>query len=72
MVQRLSKAEFKEKYKYSESTYQRRMKEFKKSRFSEGYNAVTSKEITIDVDLYEQFRTWRSKNRLELELFVNS
>lgn len=27
MVQRLSKAEFKEKYKYSESTYQRRMKE---------------------------------------------
>lgn len=66
MVQRLSKAEFKEKYKYSESTYQRRMKEFKNSRFSEGYNAVTAKEITIDVDLYEQFRTWRSKNRFRV------
>ena len=42
------------------------MKEFKKSRFSEGYNAVTAKEITIDVDLYEQFRTWRSKNRFRV------
>lgn len=66
MVQRLSKAEFKERYQYSESTYQRRMKEFKKSRFSEGDNAVTAKEITIDVDLYEQFRTWRSKNRFRV------
>lgn len=62
LSEELSKAEFKEKFKYSESTYQRRMKEFKKSPFCEGYSAVTGKEIIIDVESYKKFRRWKASN----------
>ncbi|MBO1095620.1 hypothetical protein FQS90_03520 [Enterococcus casseliflavus] len=62
MTEELSKAEFKEEFKYSESTYQRRMKEFKSSPFSEGYKAVTGKEIIIDADLFREFRRWKADN----------
>lgn len=60
----LSKVEFKEKYKYSESTYHRRMNLFKKSKFRQGYIAPTSNEVYIDIDLYEKFLKAQSDERL--------
>lgn len=62
----LSKSDFKKEFNYSESTYQRRMKEFKKSQFSEGYKPVTGKEIWIDTDLYRQFGAWKAQNNLRV------
>jgi len=42
----LNKKDFKKKYKYSESTYQRRMKLFKKNpKYEDGYIAPTKNEI---------------------------
>ena len=66
MADELSKAEFKEEFKYSESTYQRQMKEFKSSPFSEGYKAVTGKEIIIDADLFREFRRWKADNNFRI------
>lgn len=51
----LTKKQFKEKFGYSESTYQRRMKEFKESNFSNGYINPTPKEIWIDEMIYRNF-----------------
>ncbi|MDO7880385.1 hypothetical protein [Enterococcus spodopteracolus] len=66
MSEELSKAEFKKEFKYSESTYQRRMKEFKSSPFSAGYKAVTGKEIIIDADLFREFRRWKADNNFRV------
>lgn len=67
MGDELRKAEFKEEFNYSESTYQRRMKEFKNSPFSEGYKAVTAKEIWIKLDEYRAFKDWQADNRFRVK-----
>lgn len=66
MTNDLTKAEFKEKFHMSESTYQRRMKLFKESPFRSGYKAVTSKDVWIDVDLYHQFKDWLAANSMRV------
>ncbi|WP_086349908.1 hypothetical protein [Candidatus Enterococcus clewellii] len=66
MPNELRKADFKKEFNYSESTYQRRMKEFKKSEFKAGYKAVTGKEIWIDLDSYRQFKDWKAENSLRV------
>ncbi|MFD1901729.1 hypothetical protein [Enterococcus termitis] len=63
----LRKADFKKHLNYSETTYQRRMKEFKKSPYKAGYKAVTAKEIWIDLDLYSKFRDWYATNSLKVK-----
>ncbi|ATP34746.1 hypothetical protein [Ligilactobacillus salivarius] len=59
----LRKKDFVKKYKYSPSVYQARMKEFKVSRFSEGYVEVTTHEIWIIEEYFQQFLIWKSKQR---------
>lgn len=63
MSNKLCKKKFKEELRYSETTYQRRMTEFKKSPFKQGYESVTAKEILIDIDQYNKFRSWKANNR---------
>lgn len=65
MNKTLSKNEFLEKYKYSESTYQRRMSKLKNTEiFCDAYIRPTSREVRIDVELYEQFLRYESCNRI--------
>ena len=59
----LRKKDFVKKYKYSPSVYQARMKEFKVSRFSEGYVEVTTHETWIIEEYFQQFLIWKSKQR---------
>lgn len=62
---RLSKAEFKKKHGYSESTYQRRISKLQQTPiFCEAYKRPTSKETIIDNDLYELWQDFMSYNRL--------
>ncbi|MGM0124895.1 hypothetical protein IGI37_002289 [Enterococcus sp. AZ194] len=63
----LSKKDFKEKYKYSESTYHRRINLFKQSKFRKGYIAPTKNEVHINIDLYEQFLKEKSAERLHYQ-----
>lgn len=52
----LNKNDFKKKYKYSESTYQRRMKLFKKNpKYEDGYIAPTKNEIWIKPEIFDEF-----------------
>jgi len=60
----ITKSEFKERYEYSESTYHRRMKLFRKSKYKKGYIAPSSNEVYIKTDLYEQFLSDLSDERL--------
>lgn len=64
----LTKAEFKKKYGYSESTYHRRMDEFRKSEFKAGFVAPTQNEVYIDVELYDQFLKAKSAKRFEYQI----
>ncbi|WP_179946601.1 hypothetical protein [Listeria sp. ILCC792] len=60
----LDKETFKEKYKYSESTYQRRINELKNnSEYREAYVNPTSSEVWIIEEIYQQFLIWKSKNK---------
>lgn len=64
----LSKNEFKEKYGYSESTYQRRMSKFKSdANFSKGYIRPMAKEVRIDIIIYQSFLQSQSDNRLRIK-----
>lgn len=64
-MSRLSKAEFKKKYGYSESTYQRRISKLKKTEFfCKAYKRPTSKEVIIETDLYDLYQDFESYNRL--------
>lgn len=48
----------------SESTYYNRMKELKSTPFfNEAYQALTSSEVYIDSELYEEYIKWKSHNR---------
>lgn len=65
----LSKVEFKKEYKYSESTYQRRMKEFKGNLdYLGGYYSPTRNEVYINPKVYDQFLKDRSNRRLHYEV----
>ncbi|MGO3609918.1 MAG: hypothetical protein ACTIOL_09265 [Enterococcus sp.] len=62
---KLSKKQFMEKYGYSRSTYQRRMTMLKATPiFCDAYEMVTKKEVTIDTELYDKFRSYLAHNRL--------
>lgn len=48
----------------SPATYHRRMKVLKETPFfNEAYQEVTSNEVYIDTNLYEEYIKWRSHNR---------
>lgn len=65
----LSKVEFKKEYKYSESTYQRRMKEFKGNLdYPDGYYSPTRNEVYINQKVYDQFLKDKSNRRLHYEV----
>lgn len=64
----LTKAEFKEKYGYSESTYYRRMKLFKDSKFRTGYIAPTKNEVYIKTELYDRFLEAESAKKFEYQI----
>ncbi|OTN86589.1 hypothetical protein A5819_003439 [Enterococcus sp. 7E2_DIV0204] len=64
----IAKAEFKEKYDYSESTYHRRMKLFRNSKYKQGYIAPSSNEVYIKTDLYDQFLKDLSDERLGYQI----
>lgn len=64
----LTKAEFKEKYGYSESTYYRRMQLFKNSEFRSGYVAPTKNEVYIKTDLYDRFLEAESAKKFEYQI----
>lgn len=67
MSNTLTKAEFMEEKGYSESTYHRRMKRFKVPKYRGGYIAVTSKEVYIDMDIYDQFVRDESAKKFHYE-----
>lgn len=61
----IDKKDFMKKYKYSDSTYKRRMAVLKSTEhFSRAYQRVTAKEVRIDTDLYDQFLEYLAINRL--------
>lgn len=61
---KLSKKEFMEKYNYAPSTYQRRMKVLKNTEiFRDAYEVITAKEISINIEIYEDFRSFLAYNR---------
>lgn len=61
----IDKKDFMKKYKYSDSTYKRRMAVLKNTEhFSKAYQRVTAKEVRIDTDLYDQFLEYLAVNRL--------
>lgn len=61
----IGKSEFKKKYGYSESTYQRRLAKLKNTQyFCKAYKRPTSQEVRIDTDLYDLFLDFESYNRL--------
>lgn len=65
----LKKCDFLERYgprdtPMSPATYHRRMKELKETPFfNEAYHEVTSNEVYIDSELYDEYIRWRSHNR---------
>ena len=65
----LKKSEFLKRYgprdtPMSQMTYHRRMKELKETPFfSDAYQEVTSNEIYIDTEMYDEYIRWRSHNR---------
>ncbi|WP_122645730.1 hypothetical protein [Enterococcus mediterraneensis] len=62
---KMDKQDFMKKYKYSDSTYKRRMAVLKSTEhFSRAYQRVTAKEVRIDTDLYDQFLAYLALNRL--------
>lgn len=65
MLLKIDKQDFMKKYKYSASTYHRRMAVLKSTEyFSRAYQRVTAKEVRIDTDLYDQFLEYLAVNRL--------
>ncbi|WP_251866511.1 hypothetical protein [Enterococcus malodoratus] len=64
----LTKKEFMKSKGYSESTYHRRMKLFRNSKFREGYIAPTKNEVYIDTELYDQFLKEESEKRFEYQI----
>lgn len=64
-MSKMDKQDFMKKYKYSDSTYKRRMAVLKSTEhFSRAYQRVTAKEVRIDTDLYDQFLEYLAVNRL--------
>lgn len=61
----MTKEEFMEKYAKSESTFNRRMEELRKSDYWEAYIHPTAKEVWIDEDRYQEFLMWKSRNRFK-------
>ncbi|WP_167628976.1 hypothetical protein [Listeria valentina] len=60
----LSKEMFMEKYDYSESTYQRRISEFRSNpEFKKGYVSPTNSEVWIIEEIYQAFLIWKSNNK---------
>ncbi len=64
----LTKKEFMEVKGYSESTYHRRMKLFRNSKYREGFIAPTKNEVYIDTELYDQFLKEESEKRFEYQI----
>ena len=65
----LKKSEFLKRYgprdtPMSPATYHRRMKVLKETPFfNEAYQEVTTNEVYIDTDIYDEYIRWRSHNR---------
>lgn len=64
----LTKKEFMKARGYSESTYHRRMKLFRNSKFREGYIAPTKNEVYINTEKYDQFLKEESAKRFEYQI----
>lgn len=64
----LTKKEFIEARGYSESTYYRRMKLFRKSKFRQGYVAPTKNEVYINTEMYDRFLKQESEKRFEYQV----
>lgn len=64
----LKKAEFMRRYgprdtPMSTMTYYRRMKDLKATPFfNEAYREVTTNEVYIDTDIYDEYVRWKSHN----------
>ena len=68
----LSKKDFKEKYGYSESRYQRRMKNFKfNPDYPNGYVAPSKNEVWIQPDIFDQFLMNESSRKNEYQHVEN-
>lgn len=64
----LTKKEFIKERGYSESTYHRRMKLFRNSKFRQGYIAPTKNEVYIKTELYDKFLEEQSNARFNYQV----